>query len=196
MRTLDETDLEILRLLVEDARRPFSDIADRVNVSAPTVSDRIDRLEEIGVIDGFTVDINRSTVSEGTDILVDLSIVPSADDRVADRFAALEPVEHVFVTTDCRLLTVATVKQEQIRDLITEAIDLEFVDQYRVHLLEGRHWSPSIGSAELALACDECSNTVTSDGVSARIDDTLYHFCCPTCRSTFEDRYVSLNESA
>ena len=196
MRTLDETDLEILRLLVEDARRPYNEIADRVDVSAPTVSDRIDRLQELGVIQGFTVDIDRSKVSEGTDVLIELELAPTIDDRVADRVGALEEVEHVFATTDCRLFAVATVTQGRIRALIGEAVDLELIDAYRVHLLDTRSWSPAIGSVELTLACDECSNTVTSDGVSTRIDGDLYHFCCPTCQSTFEERYVSLNESA
>ncbi len=196
MRTLDETDLEILRLLVDDARRPYSDIAEQVNVSPPTVSDRVERLQELGVIDGFTLDIDRSTVSDGTEVLIDLSVAPSVDDRIADRVAALEQVEHVFMTTDCRLFVVATVRQDRVRALISDAIDLDLVDTYRVHLLDSRHWSPAIGSVELTLACDECSNTVTSDGVSTRIDGNLYHFCCPTCQSTFQDRYVSLNESA
>ena len=196
MRTLDEIDLEILRLLVEDARRPYSDIADRVDVSAPTVSDRIDRLRELGVIEGFTVDVDRSTVTDGTEVLIDCSIAPAVDDRATDRVGAIEGVEHVFMTADCRLLAVATVRQDRVRDLISEAIDLELVDSYRVHLLDSREWSPSIGSVELTLACDECSNTVTSDGISTRIDGSLYHFCCPTCQSTFQDRYVSLNESA
>jgi DNA-binding Lrp family transcriptional regulator len=58
MRDLDETDLEILSLLAEDARRPFSEIGERVGLSGPAVSDRVTRLEETGVIQGFTVDVD------------------------------------------------------------------------------------------------------------------------------------------
>jgi DNA-binding Lrp family transcriptional regulator len=47
MRDLDETDLEILQLLLSDARRPYSDIAETVGLSAPAVSDRVSRLREI-----------------------------------------------------------------------------------------------------------------------------------------------------
>ncbi|MFP8891784.1 AsnC family transcriptional regulator [Natrialbaceae archaeon A-CW2] len=196
MRTLDETDLEILRLLVEDARRPYSDIAEQVGVSPPTVSDRIDRLQELGVIQGFSVDIDRTTVSSGTELLIDIELDPTIDNRVADRFGAIEHVEHVFTTADCRLLVLATVSQDRVRDLITEAVDLELVRSYTVQLLTDRQWTPTVGSTDLALACDECSNTVSSDGVSTVIDDTRYHFCCPTCQATFEDRYTSLSESA
>jgi len=44
MRDLDDTDLEILSLLAEDARRPFSEIGERVGLSGPAVSDRVTRL--------------------------------------------------------------------------------------------------------------------------------------------------------
>ena len=58
-RDLDKIDLEIVRLLSEDARRPFSDIAEHVGLSPPAVSDRVDRLQEQGIIRQFTVDIDR-----------------------------------------------------------------------------------------------------------------------------------------
>ena len=196
MRTLDETDLDILRLLVEDARRPYSDIAERVDVSAPTVSDRIDRLAELGVINGFTVDLDRTTFTDGIDVLIDVELQATMDDRLVDRVAAIDAVEHVFTTADARLLAVATVSVDRIRDVLAEGVDLELVESYRVHLLEERRWQPTIGSAELTLSCDECDNTVTSEGVSLRLEDDLHHFCCTSCRSNFEERYVSLTESA
>lgn len=48
MRDLDETDRQILRLLLENGRRPFSGIAETVGLSPPAVSDRVDRLESLG----------------------------------------------------------------------------------------------------------------------------------------------------
>ena len=47
MRGLDETDEEILDILLDDGRKPYSEIAEAVGLSAPAVSDRIDRLREI-----------------------------------------------------------------------------------------------------------------------------------------------------
>lgn len=196
MRTLDETDLEILHLLVEDARRPYSEIADRVDVSAPTVSDRIDRLVELGVVRGFTVDVDRASITGGIDVLFDLELEAGAGDRIADALAEVDSVEHVFETADDRVLAVATVQQGQAKPLLVETVDLEGVRRYWVHLLEGRTWTPTVGAPDLALSCAECDNPVGAGGVSSRIDGELYHFCCPTCRSTFEERYDRFAESA
>jgi Lrp/AsnC family leucine-responsive transcriptional regulator len=55
---LDAKDREILALLEVDGRRSTSEIARLTSLSAPTVAERIARLRDIGVIQGFTVRIN------------------------------------------------------------------------------------------------------------------------------------------
>lgn len=56
---LDDVDRCILHALQEDARRlSASTIAERLDVSARTVRNRIDRLEESGVINGYRVDVD------------------------------------------------------------------------------------------------------------------------------------------
>jgi Lrp/AsnC family leucine-responsive transcriptional regulator len=55
---LDAVDLRILRLLAEDARTSVAEIARAVRMSAPSVSERIRRLQENGTIEGYTIRIN------------------------------------------------------------------------------------------------------------------------------------------
>ena len=45
-RELDTADRKIVELLQEDARLPLKSIADKVSLTSPTVSARIDRLEK------------------------------------------------------------------------------------------------------------------------------------------------------
>ena len=59
---LDAKDREILALLETDGRRSISEIARLTNLSAPTVAERMARLKDIGVIDGFTVTIDPAKV--------------------------------------------------------------------------------------------------------------------------------------
>lgn len=56
--TLDEIDQAILHHLQRDARKSFASIADAVNVSANTVRNRIDEMEESGIISGYGVNID------------------------------------------------------------------------------------------------------------------------------------------
>ena len=56
---LDHVDRCILYSLQEDARRMSANtIAERLDVSARTVRNRIDKLEDSGVIDGYHPDVN------------------------------------------------------------------------------------------------------------------------------------------
>lgn len=58
--TLDRTDCAIVRLLQENGRDSFAEIGKAVGLSATSVGDRVRRLEQGGVIEGY-----RATVSAG-----------------------------------------------------------------------------------------------------------------------------------
>ena len=55
---MDETDKKILNLLKENARASYSEIAQKVALSSPAVKERITKLEESGIIDKYTININ------------------------------------------------------------------------------------------------------------------------------------------
>jgi DNA-binding Lrp family transcriptional regulator len=196
MRELDETDRTILALLLDDARRSWRDIADAVDLSPPAVSDRVDRLEEIGLIRGFTVDLDRSKLRSGTPVLVDVDVEPDAAGPVREALLDADRVEHVFRTADERVVVTALVEDGAVRDLLAKHVDLGDVRDFEVELLRDRDWSPSVEDVELALTCDECGNTVTTEGESERLDGDAYHFCCESCRDSFVDMYEDLREGA
>lgn len=57
-RVLDDTDVLIITLLSKNARISVADLARQVGMSAPSVNERIKRLEESGVIAGYRVEID------------------------------------------------------------------------------------------------------------------------------------------
>ncbi len=59
---LDDVDKRILELLSNDGRVSVKDLAQHVGLSAPSTSERIKRLEERGVIRGFTVEIDPASI--------------------------------------------------------------------------------------------------------------------------------------
>jgi Lrp/AsnC family leucine-responsive transcriptional regulator len=52
---LDNTDWEILKLLKADGKMQFRDIGEVVHLTGQAVSNRIARMEDLGVIQGYTV---------------------------------------------------------------------------------------------------------------------------------------------
>lgn len=197
MRDLDETDLEILELLMSDARRPWSEIAEQVNLSAPAVSDRVRRLQETGIIRQFTLNIGHSQLREGVPVLLTIEVPTVRFDSVWETLLAAEAVEYLFRTAENNILCYARVLEGDVPSWLAETLE-EWVStvEYEVQLLTGSEWTPSLGLTEFALSCAECGNTVTSEGVATRIDGELYQFCCPSCLDRFEETYERIEEGA
>ncbi|MFT4882190.1 MAG: Lrp/AsnC family leucine-responsive transcriptional regulator [Salinirussus sp.] len=194
MRGLDDTDREILRLLLADARRPYSEIAETVDLSAPAVSDRVDRLRETGLVRRFTLDIDRELLEGGSRVLLTVEATPGRGPALQRALMAVDAVEHVFRTADERLVCVATVTDSE--DGVTEWVDPGDMRDYDIRPLADESWAPRLGGSELAPACEECGNTVTREGESATIDGETHHFCCENCQESFVDRYERLRDGA
>ncbi len=76
---LDEVDRALVRLLSQDPRTSHRKLAQQVNVSAPTVGDRIGRLERLGVIRGYTVSVDWATLGLPVEVHIPIIIAPGAD---------------------------------------------------------------------------------------------------------------------
>ncbi len=54
-RRLDAIDRDIIAALTEDGRMTIRDLADKIGMSSPSVTERIHKLEDAGAIRGYTV---------------------------------------------------------------------------------------------------------------------------------------------
>jgi Lrp/AsnC family leucine-responsive transcriptional regulator len=73
---IDGVDRQILAVLSEDARISLKELAGRVGLSSPSVSERLRRLEERGVIRGFTVDIDPAALGYTLQAIVRIRPLP------------------------------------------------------------------------------------------------------------------------
>ncbi|HYU07350.1 MAG TPA: Lrp/AsnC family transcriptional regulator, partial [Thermoplasmata archaeon] len=96
---LDDLDVRILRLLNADARNSFRDISKEVDASISTVSNRIRRLEEGGVISGYVPLLNESKLGFDVLAVVGVKIHKGKLLEVQRRIAKDERVTHVYDVT-------------------------------------------------------------------------------------------------
>ena len=197
MSALDETDLRILRLLSENARRPYSEIGQIVELSPPAVSDRVSKLEEHGIIRRFTLDLDRSKLRQGTPVLVTLSVEPGKVGELRETLLSLDGVEHVFSTAGGRVVVNAHAPTEDVQTWLFDRVDPDLVRGVEVELLSSTDWAVQVGGeAAFSLSCVECGNEVGSDGTSRRIDGELKQFCCPSCETLYVEQYEELASGA
>src|SRR5436190_20449381 len=82
---VDGVDRQILALLQEDARRTYDDVARRVNLTAPSVKRRVDRLRRSGAIEGVAGILDHPALGWGTEQLVQLFYQPGTTRREVAR---------------------------------------------------------------------------------------------------------------
>ena len=85
---LDAIDLALLKILVADCRTSQRQIATMLGVSAPTVGERMARLERNGVITGYSAQVDWSVVGYGQVVFLSIEAGPGYD--VAAIMAALD----------------------------------------------------------------------------------------------------------
>jgi Lrp/AsnC family leucine-responsive transcriptional regulator len=79
---LDQTDIQILALLQQHCKMPLAKIGQRVGLSAPAVIERIKKLEESGVITGYTATLDPRKL--GCDITAFIGVLTSSPRGIAD----------------------------------------------------------------------------------------------------------------
>jgi len=195
-RDLDQTDLRLLQLLSENARRPYSDLADAVDLSAPAVADRIERLQDQGVITQFTIDIDRRKLQQRTPVMIEFEVHPTHSDALYDSLCSLSGVEHVFRQYDGTIVVYGSAPEQNLRKWLDAEIDLDDVTALDFELVETYQWVQDLDETEFALPCPVCENTVKSDGSTATVGGRTLAFCCPSCRGKYEQEFEERNKSA
>ena len=72
--SLDGFDKEILRELEQDARISYRKISEKINISVGTVHNRIARLKEHGIIQGYLLSLNEQKLDYKLKVVISLSI--------------------------------------------------------------------------------------------------------------------------
>ncbi|MFT8872845.1 MAG: Lrp/AsnC family transcriptional regulator [Sporolactobacillus sp.] len=75
---MDQLDEDILDLLKHHARMPLSEIGKRIHLTVPAVSERMKKLEAQGVIEKYTVQLNREKTGESLLAFIFVNISGSA----------------------------------------------------------------------------------------------------------------------
>lgn len=100
MVILDELDEKILDLIADDARIPFLEVARKCNVSGAAIHQRIQKLQQMGVIKGSQYLFDPESVGNGTCAFVGILLRdPSESDRVVAELRKVPEVVECHYTT-------------------------------------------------------------------------------------------------
>lgn len=119
---LDELDRRILDLLQRDARMTHAAIAEQVGLSAPSVYERIKKLEAHGVIKGYTAILDAEALGLPITAFIRVTVSASPDEGGADVERLIEAPEvlecHHVAGEDCFILKVKVASPQHLERLL------------------------------------------------------------------------------
>lgn len=108
---MDTFDSKILKLLSQHARMTGADIARKVNLSLPAVTERLRKLTRDGIIDKYTIRLNREKLSMNLMAFIHVWIDHTKNVNARDQIIAMhEVLECHHMAGDCDLLLKVLVK--------------------------------------------------------------------------------------
>ncbi|MGW3593786.1 Lrp/AsnC family transcriptional regulator [Streptomyces sp. NPDC005167] len=136
---LDPVDLHILRLLQNDARTTYRELAAEVGVAPSTCLDRVTRLRRSGVILGHQLRLDPARLGRGLEALLSVQVRPHRRELIApfvERIRALPESRALFHLTgpDDYLVHVAVADTADLQRLVLD----EFTSRREVARVETR----------------------------------------------------------
>jgi Lrp/AsnC family transcriptional regulator, leucine-responsive regulatory protein len=118
-----DVDRALLAALARDGRASFTDLAERVGLSVSAVHQRVRRLEQRGVIGGYTAKIDPDAVGLPLTAFVSITpIDPAAPDDAPERLQHLEAIEacHSVAGRESYILKVRVTTPSALEILLQE----------------------------------------------------------------------------
>ena len=137
---MDNLDRKILQVLQADARTSLQDIGQAVGLSASPCWGRIKKMEEAGVIEGYTVRLNAQALGLGDTVMVQVTLDSHSDntlEKFGETLAAIpEVIEAWLVSGEYDYL---------LRVAVKDTKDYERLLRERLYKIKGiRHSKSSI----------------------------------------------------
>ncbi len=132
---LDDIDNILLTLLKENARYSYSELGQKSGLSRVAVKNRIQNMEDIGLIRGYEVRIAPKRIDNSVEFIVNMSPKPDYYDYAVDVLSNSDMIQKVLaVTGDCKLYAFGTAPNaaaldafyRRIRSVFTEVRYLSF----------------------------------------------------------------------
>jgi Lrp/AsnC family transcriptional regulator for asnA, asnC and gidA len=122
----EPTEERILSVLEEDAQASYAEIADRADVSKPTVRKYIQKLEDEGVIVGYSADVDPKKLSGQSIAVVGIDVESERYVDVTRQLKDLDAVEALYTSSGDHML-MAEVRAAD-GDRLGEVIDSEITN--------------------------------------------------------------------
>jgi Lrp/AsnC family leucine-responsive transcriptional regulator len=122
---MDEVDWKVLSLLQQNGRATYTELAREVHLSVPAATERVRRLEEAGIIEGYVARVNPSAAGYPVSALVGITVPQPAKAKFLKLLNSISEVLecHHVTGADSYVMRLVAVSMADLERLI-ERINL------------------------------------------------------------------------
>ena len=144
--TLDEIDEEIIKIFQEHAKTSYRDIKDKLNISIGTIHNRISKLEENKIIEGYTLKLNNEKLGYKLTFLIRINIDGKHTQEILDEISHKPEICSVFHTTgEQSAALICRFKEAQdVHNFIRELNEKEFITKTNSNMVLKEYKNSSI----------------------------------------------------
>ena len=189
---LDQKDIVIIETLAKDSRTKLNTLAEMLDTSIPTIRSRIDKLEDLGIIQKFSLILSYELLSEHPSYFILLKIVPKLVPEIINELVTDErllEVQEVIGTYQVIFKTIPLNMQDfqsfmnmlREKDGVLEINPLPLSTTFKQETAK----LPS-QEIQVKLRCEYCGKQIEKDYQTLVVDEVTHFFCCKSCLGNYQ----------
>ena len=195
---LDNTDIAIVKALIQDGRKSFRQIAREIKASTPTVEARFSRLKGLGIIKNIQPMFNIEKIDGQMSALIFVKTNLSQSPDVANKLASIPQIRGVYKMTgehNIIIKVIMTHHPEYLEEFIkTKIANIDGIKsasyQMITKTIKDDQSIPVMKEGSfLKIKCDYCDNDIFKDAKLMRVSQYERYFCCNSCLTLYKQKY-------
>ncbi len=201
---LDNTDIAIVKALIQDGRKSFRQIAREIKASTPTVEARFSRMKGLGIIKSIqpVFDIEKIDSQMSALIFIKTNLSQSTD--IANKLASIPQVRGVYKLTGEYNIIIKVIMAEHpeyLEEFIrTKIANIEGIKSASYQMItktikDDQSIPVMKEGIFLKIKCDYCDNDIFKDTKILTVGKYERYFCCNSCLTLYKQKYKTKIEA-
>lgn len=126
MQQITDKDRELIALLQKNARRPIAELARELKVTRSTVRTRLERLERMGVVEGYALKLSDQYLGQLVEAIVMLKLNPKMAHQALTTISGFPEVTDIYSISgdyDC-IITIRSPTSQRLDEILIEIRNL------------------------------------------------------------------------
>ncbi len=111
---VDSLDKQLLDILKDNARLSFADLGRKINLSSSAVRERVQKLEEFGVIQKYSIQLDHKKLGNDLEAFILLKVFPGQLKHILQKIKSFREIKEVHRITGSQNIHLKVVVKNQL----------------------------------------------------------------------------------